>query len=109
MTFRGHRVPMVFSLLVWFVLWEIIGQLGLISLLPPLTEVFGAMGEVIGSATFVEAAAITLQAFLIGMVLSLVLGIAAGILMGTNKAFGSLMGMWVNIFESSPLRPSSRR
>ena len=103
MTFRGHRVPMAFSLLVWFALWEAIGQLGLISLLPPLTEVVGAMGEVMGSATFVEAAAITLQAFVIGMVLSFVLGIGAGILMGTSKSFGSLMGMWVNIFESSPL------
>jgi NitT/TauT family transport system permease protein len=26
-----------------------------------------------------------------------------GILMGTNRAIASLMGMWVNIFESSPL------
>ena len=103
MTFRGHRVPMAFSLLVWCLLWELIGQLGWISLIPPLTEVVGAMGEVMGSPTFVEAAAITLQAFLIGMALSLTLGIAAGIAMGTSKAFGSLMGMWVNIFESSPL------
>jgi NitT/TauT family transport system permease protein len=103
MTFRGHRVPMAFSLLVLCVLWEVVGQLGLISLLPPLTEVIGAMDEVMGSSTFVEAASITLQAFFIGMALSLVLGIAAGILMGTSQAFGSLMGMWVNIFESSPL------
>ena len=62
MTFRGHRVPMAFSLLVWCLLWELIGQLGWISLIPPLTEVVGAMGEVMGSPTFVEAAAITLQA-----------------------------------------------
>ena len=103
MTFRGHRVPMAFSLLVWCARWELIGQLGWISLLPPLTEVVGAMGEVTGSPTFVEAATITLQAFLIGMALSLTFGIAAGIAMGTSKAFGSLMGMWVNIFESSPL------
>ncbi len=103
MTFRGHRVPLAFSLLVWCALWELIGQLGWISLLPPLTEVVAAMPEVMGSPTFVDAVAITLQAFLIGMALSLTLGIAAGILMGTNQAFGSLMGMWVNIFESSPL------
>ncbi len=103
MTFRGKRVPMIFSLLVWFVLWEVVGQLGLISLLPPLSEVFAAMPEVMGSATFVEAVTITLQAFLIGMFFAFVIGIAAGILMGTNKTFGSVMGMWVNIFESSPL------
>lgn len=103
MTIRGHRVPMIFSLLVWFVLWEVIGQLGLISLLPPLSEVVGAMGEVMGSGTFVEAVTITLQAFVIGMLLAFVAGIGAGILMGTSKTFGSVMGMWVNIFESSPL------
>ena len=103
MTFRGKRVPMIFSLLVWFLLWEVIGQLELISLLPPLTEVVGAMGGVMSSGTFLEAVTITMQAFLIGMFFSLVIGIAIGILMGTNKTFGSVMGMWVNIFESSPL------
>lgn len=103
MTIRGHRVPMIFALLVWCILWEIVGQLGLISLLPPLSETIGVMGEVMGTATFVEAAAITLEAFFIGMAFALVIGIAVGILMGTNKTFGSVMGMWVNIFESSPL------
>ncbi len=103
MLIRGHRIPMMFSLLVWFVGWEIVGQLELISLLPPLSSVVAAMGEVMGSDTFVEATSITLQAFLVGMVLSFAVGIGAGILMGTNRTFGSLMGMWVNIFESSPL------
>jgi NitT/TauT family transport system permease protein len=103
MELRGHKVPMAFSLLVWFAIWEVVGQLELVSLLPPFTEVLGAFGEVVGSETFADAAWITLQAFLIGMALSLVLGIGVGILMGTSRAVGSLMGMWVNIFESSPL------
>ena len=103
MTLRGHRIPMAFSLLVWFAVWEVVGRLELISLLPPFSEVLGAFGEVVGSETFADAAWITLQAFLIGMALSLVIGIGVGILMGTSRAVGSLMGMWVNIFESSPL------
>ncbi len=103
MTLRGHRIPMAFSLLVWFALWELVGRLGLISLIPPFTDVLGAFGEVVGSETFADAAWITLQAFLIGMAISLVVGIGVGILMGTSRAVGSLMGMWVNIFESSPL------
>ena len=74
-----------------------------ISLIPPLSECLPAFGEVVSSSTFVEAASITLQAFLIGMALSFAIGIGIGILMGTSRAFGSLMGMWVNIFESSPL------
>jgi NitT/TauT family transport system permease protein len=103
MTLRGHKVPMAFSLLVWFAIWEVVGQLELVSLLPPFSDVLGAMGEVVNSETFAAAAWITLQAFLIGMALSLVIGIGVGILMGTSRAVGSLMGMWVNIFESSPL------
>jgi NitT/TauT family transport system permease protein len=102
-TLRGHRVPMAFSLLVWFAVWEVVGRLKLVSLLPPFSDVLGAFGEVVGSDTFADAAWITLQAFLIGMALSFAVGIGVGILMGTSRAVGSLMGMWVNIFESSPL------
>jgi NitT/TauT family transport system permease protein len=100
---RGHRIPMAFSLLVWFVLWEVVGQLGLVSLIPPFTDVLAALAEVVPSPTFIDAASITLQAFVIGMALSFTVGIGVGILMGVSRAVGSLMGMWVNIFESSPL------
>ncbi len=103
MTIAGHRVPMVLSLLVWFVIWEIVGQLDIIFLIPPFTDVLAALGSVVTSDRFAEAALITLQAFLIGMALSLVLGIGAGFLMGRVKAVGDVLGMWANIFESSPL------
>lgn len=103
MTLRGHKVPIAFSLLLWCLLWEAVGRLGLISLIPPFTEVLGAMPQVMGSASFAEAAMITFQAYGIGMALSLTIGIGLGILMGRIRAIGELMGMWVNIFESSPL------
>jgi NitT/TauT family transport system permease protein len=100
---RGYRIPMVFSLAVWCVLWEIIGRLELVSLIPPFTDVIKALFVVIPSEDFTEAVAITLQAFAIGMGLALVVGVGLGVLMGRVHAFGELMGMWVNIFESSPL------
>lgn len=103
MELRGYRLPMASSLLVWFALWEVIGRLELVSLIPPFTEVLLAFAEVVPTEDFVEAATITLQAFLIGMALSFAVGIGLGIAMGRNRAIGSLMGMWVNIFESSPL------
>src|SRR5919112_1321525 len=103
MTFRGHKIPVAFSVLVWCLVWEVVGRLGLISLIPPFTEVLGAMPEVMGSASFAEAAMITFQAYGIGMALSLTIGIGVGILMGRVRAIGELMGMWVNIFERSPL------
>ncbi len=103
MKIRGYKIPIAFSLLVWCLVWEVVGRLGLISLIPPFTEVLGAMPEVMGSASFAEAARITFQAYGIGMALSLTIGIGLGILMGRVRAIGELMGMWVNIFESSPL------
>lgn len=103
MTLFGRRIPMVFSLLVWFALWEFVGRLDLAFLIPPFTDVIGALPEVIAFSRFAEAATITLQAFVIGMALALVVGIGAGFLMGRIPAIGQLMGMWVNIFESSPM------
>jgi NitT/TauT family transport system permease protein len=102
-TIRGYRIPMVFSLVVWCALWEIIGRLELISLIPPFTNVVQALFVVIPSADFIEAVTITFQAFAIGMGLALVAGIGIGVLMGRIPVVGDLMGMWVNIFESSPL------
>ena len=54
-------------------------------------------------ASFQEAVGITLRAFALGMAASLVVGIALGVAMGRVRAVGDVLGMWVNIFESSPL------
>ena len=51
---------MAFSLLVWFAVWEVVGRLDLVSLLPPFTEVIAAFPEVVSSSTFADAAWITL-------------------------------------------------
>ena len=103
MTIAGRRIPMPLSLLVWFAVWELVGRLGLVFLVPPFTDVLGAIGSVATSNRFGDAAVITLQAFGIGMALALVVGIGVGFLMGWVKPIGELMGMWANIFESSPL------
>ena len=103
MRIAGRPVPMAVSLLVWFAIWEFVGRLELVFLMPPFTDVLAAIGPVVTSSRFAEAAAITLQAFGIGMALALVVGIVLGFLMGRIKAVGDVMGMWVNIFESSPL------
>ena len=103
MTIRGRRVPVTLSLLVWCALWEVVGRLDLAFLVPPFSTVVGALPEVVGSPRFAGAASITLQAYGIGMALALVVGIGTGFLMGRVRAVGQLMGMWVNIFESSPM------
>jgi NitT/TauT family transport system permease protein len=72
-------------------------------LIPPLSAVFAAMGNVLMTHSFLEAIGITLKAFGIGMALSLSIGISVGVLMGRIRAVDHVMGMWINIFESSPI------
>jgi len=103
MTLFGHRVPMMASLLVWCVLWEIVGRLDLIFLLPPFSEVIVAGIDLVQRETWQSATVTTLRAFVIGMALAIAAGVPLGILMGRVKAADDLLGMWVGIFSSAPL------
>ena len=97
------RYPMTSSLLCWAVIWELVGRLGLIQLLPPLSQVLGAMGEVVSTATFARAMLDTLLAFTIGMAIAIVAGVAIGVAMGRSKIADDFLGLWVNLFLSAPL------
>jgi NitT/TauT family transport system permease protein len=103
MTVYGYRLPPWLALGVWALVWEIVGRLDLIMLIPPLSAVFAAMGNVLLTHSFLEAIGITLEAFGIGMALSLFVGISVGVAMGRIRAVDNVMGMWINIFESSPI------
>lgn len=103
MTLFGYRIPMMASLLVWCVIWEIVGRLDLIFILPPFSQVIAAGVELVQQPSWQSATVGTLRAFLVGMALSIVIGIPLGILMGRVKIADDLLGMWVNIFSSAPL------
>lgn len=99
----GRRVPMMFSLVVWLVLWEIVGRNEWLLLFPPFSDVLVACVELLGSNKFLNAAAETLTAFLAGMGIAVGAGVPLGILMGRVDAVDRLLGMWVNVFVSAPL------
>jgi NitT/TauT family transport system permease protein len=103
MTLFGYRIPMMASLLVWCVVWEIVGRLDLLVMLPPFSEVLRAAVDLVQTPSWQSATVTTLRAFAIGMVLSVAVGIPLGILMGRSKIADDLLGMWVNIFSSAPL------
>ena len=103
MTLYGFAVPKWAALLVWAVVWEILGRFELLLLFPPLTEVLVAMGDVLSSPSFARAAWITVTCYLAGLALAVVMGVALGFLMGTVAAADRLLNMWVNIFLSAPL------
>ncbi|HEV2897090.1 MAG TPA: ABC transporter permease subunit [Pseudaminobacter sp.] len=103
MTVFGYRVPMMASLLVWCVVWEIVGRLGIMFILPPFSDVLAAAVELVQTPSWQSATLTTLRAFGIGMALAIVVGIPLGILMGRVRIADDLLGMWVNIFSSAPL------
>jgi NitT/TauT family transport system permease protein len=103
MTLFGYRLPMMTSLIVWLVIWEIIGQFELLMLFPPFSEVVAALGDVVTSASFAEAMRITIASYIGGLALALVVGIPIGFLMGLVPAADKMLNMWVNTFLSAPL------
>lgn len=103
MTIFGYRVPMMASLLVWCVVWEIIGRLDLMIMLPPFTEVLRAAVDLVQTPSWQSATITTLRAFFFGMALAMLVGVPLGVLMGRVKLADELLGMWVSIFSSAPL------
>ncbi len=103
MTLFGKRIPILFSLLVWFVIWEIVGQAKLSTIVPPFSGVIGAGITIIPTAKFSAAVAISLRSFALGMTLALLVGIPIGVLMARVPSLGKILGLWVNIFVSAPI------
>jgi NitT/TauT family transport system permease protein len=99
----GWKIPMMASLLVWLVVWEVVGRLELLFLIPPFTDVLRAAAQLVVSRRFIGAVGITLQAFLLGVGVAALIGIPVGFLMGRVRFVERLLGMWVNIFVSAPL------
>lgn len=99
----GIYVPMMFSLVLWCIAWEIVGQLDLLMLIPPFSSVLTSVAELVVTPKFHTATWTTLRCFTFGMALAIAVGVPLGLLMGRVKAAENLLGMWVNIFASAPL------
>ena len=99
----GYTLPGMSSLLVWGLLWEIIGQLGLTFFVPPLSTVIVTLFTVIGTPAFQKALFETAYAFSAGVFAAIVIGIPIGILMGKSRLLDELLLPWVNVFLSAPL------
>ncbi|WP_134679182.1 ABC transporter permease [Paracoccus ravus] len=103
MTVFGFRIPMMASLLVWALLWEIVGQLDLIFLIPPMSSIFSAGLGLVQTASWQNATWITVKSFVIGMSLAIAIGVPLGVLMGRFRIIDNICGLWVNMFVSAPL------
>lgn len=99
----GRRIPMSASLLVWAALWEIVGRAHLTILIPPLTEVFARLTEIVPTESFAESLALTARAYLLGSAIAIGVGVPLGAMMGRLPLLDRLLLPWVNVFVSAPL------
>ncbi len=103
MTFYGYKLPALSSLILWALLWEVVGRLGLTFFIPPFSEVVATLVGLVPTKAFLNALWVTAYAFLAGVFFAIVIGIPIGILMGKNRIIDELLLPWVNIFLSAPL------
>ena len=103
MTLLGKRIPIFFSLVIWFIVWELIGQAKLSTIIPPFSRVIAAGITILPTEKFGTAVSISLRSFAIGMVFALAIGVPLGVLMARVQSAGKILGMWVNIFVSAPI------
>ena len=66
----GRNIPIFWSLILWAVIWELVGRTGLFDIFPPLTEVVKAGAEMIPTDKFQDAIVLTFRNYMTGMVLS---------------------------------------
>ncbi|MDF1592151.1 MAG: ABC transporter permease subunit [Desulfobacterales bacterium] len=99
----GIKLPMMASLVIWAIVWELIGRFDLSILLPPLSLILIRMVEIIPTAIFFKAFWITAKCFLIGSAIAVVAGIPIGVLMGRSIIADRMLLPWVNMFLSAPL------
>ena len=97
------RVPMLASLLVWAVVWEIFGRSGASLVIPPLSNIFTRIVEIVPTPSFMNALWITGRSFLLGNALAIAVGVPLGILMGRSVLADRMLLPWVNMFLSAPL------
>ncbi len=83
------RRPVVWrmlSLVLLFVAWEIAGRIPVSIAFPPFSEVVAALFEMTRDGTLFAAYASTLQALVIGVAASAILGVGLGVALGLSRA-----------------------
>jgi NitT/TauT family transport system permease protein len=103
MTMFGFRIPMMASLIVWALVWEVVGQLDIIFLIPPMSAIIAAGFDLVQTNSWQNATLVTIRSFVIGMGLAIGIGVPLGVMMGRVKIIDNIFGLWVNIFVSAPL------
>lgn len=91
------------SLLTLTGIWEVAGRTGNARLLPPFSKVMSAWLELLISGELYHALAISLQALVIGFVISVLVGVPLGLLMGRYRRLESFLDIYMTALLTVPM------
>ena len=91
------------SLLTLTGIWEVAGRTGNARLLPPFSKVMSAWLELLISGQLYHALAISLQALVIGFVISVLVGVPLGLLMGRYRRLESFLDIYMTALLTVPM------
>lgn len=92
-----------FSVLTLAGLWEVAGRMGNPRLLPPFSKVITAWYELIVSGEIIKALAVSLQALVLGFLISLAVGIPLGLLMGRYRRIDQFLDIYMTALLTVPM------
>jgi len=84
-------------------LWEAVGRTKNAHLLPPLSKVFSTWIELLGSGQLFQALFVSLQALLLGFLLSVAFGVPLGLLMGRYRKLDSFLDIYMTALLAVPM------
>ena len=82
-----YRLPIMSSLLIWAVVWEIAGRTGASFIIPPLSRIFARIIEIVPTAAFGDALWITGKAFILGNIIAIGIGVPLALFFMFEKWF----------------------
>ena len=91
------------SLLTLTGIWEVAGRTGNARLLPPFSKVMSAWLDLLISGQLYHALAISLQALVIGFVISVLVGVPLGLLMGRYRRLESFLDIYMTALLTVPM------
>lgn len=93
--------PVVFGIVVLAV-WELIGQMVDPLLFAPPSRTVAALVDLVSSGRLMNALLVTLSYLIPGFLISVVFGIALGVLMGRSETWGTLLEPYLNAIYALP-------
>ena len=91
------------SVVIVFAAWEYAGRVPISPAFPTFLETMDALGEMAGDGTIFTAFAVTLEPLVVGLLASVFIGVAIGVVMGLSRSTEWLFAPVFIIAQSAPL------